>query len=51
LNALGGQGARGADLPSLMHELTEAARSLRSLADFLQEHPEALIKGRSEASP
>jgi paraquat-inducible protein B len=50
LSVLGGkEGGRDADLPALMHELTEAARSLRSLADFLQEHPEALIKGRTES--
>jgi paraquat-inducible protein B len=42
-----GNGAGGGDLPGMLHELTEAARSIRSLADFLDEHPEALLRGRT----
>lgn len=34
------------DLPAALHQLTEAARSLRSLSDYLGRHPEALIKGK-----
>jgi paraquat-inducible protein B len=34
-------------LASTLRELTEAARSIRELADYLDRHPEALIKGRS----
>jgi paraquat-inducible protein B len=34
------------DLPSALHALTQAARSVRSLADYLERHPEALIKGK-----
>jgi paraquat-inducible protein B len=34
------------DLPRLMRELTEAARSVRGLADYLDRHPEALLRGR-----
>lgn len=30
-----------------LREITEAARSIRALADFLDRHPEALIQGRS----
>jgi paraquat-inducible protein B len=30
-----------------MHEITAAARSVRELANYLDQHPEALIKGRS----
>jgi paraquat-inducible protein B len=33
---------------SLIQEATEASRSVRSLADYLDRHPEALVKGRSE---
>lgn len=29
-----------------LYEVTEAARSVRSLADYLDRHPEALVKGR-----
>jgi paraquat-inducible protein B len=38
----------GSDLPRLMRELTEAARSVRTLADYLDRHPEALLRGRRE---
>jgi paraquat-inducible protein B len=34
----------------LMREVGEAARSIRLLADFLDKHPEALIRGRSSQS-
>jgi paraquat-inducible protein B len=35
-----------------MQELGRAARSLRVLADYLERHPEALIRGKvQEASP
>jgi paraquat-inducible protein B len=35
------------DLDRLMPQLTDAARSIRALADLLSRHPEALIKGRT----
>jgi paraquat-inducible protein B len=34
------------DLQRLMAQLTDAVRSIRSLADLLARNPEALIKGR-----
>ncbi len=34
-------------LTELLQELTEAARSIRLLADYLEENPEALIQGKS----
>ncbi len=34
------------DLSILMQELGAAARSLRVLADYLERHPEALLKGK-----
>jgi hypothetical protein len=43
---MGGQSAQNADLPRLISELTDAARSVRALADYLDEHPEALVRGR-----
>jgi len=30
-----------------MQELARAARSLRTLADYLEQHPEALIRGKT----
>lgn len=35
------------DLTRLMEQLTDAARSIRLLADFLDQHPEALVRGRT----
>jgi paraquat-inducible protein B len=37
------------ELPNALREMSGAARSLRSLADYLDRHPEALIKGKSPA--
>lgn len=34
-------------LGNAMYELTRAARSLRELADYLDQHPESLLRGRS----
>ena len=46
---VGGNGeSQNRDLPSTLHALTQAARSVRALADYLQRHPEALIKGKPE---
>ena len=42
----GNSAPTGTDLPRMMRELTEAARSVRGLADYLDRHPEALIRGR-----
>ena len=44
---LSGEGApQDASLPGAIQQLTEAARSIRSLTDYLGRHPEALIKGK-----
>jgi len=42
-----GVARQDSDLPSAIHQMTEAARSLRSLADYLERHPESLLKGKS----
>jgi len=47
---MGNTAPTGTDLPRLMRELTEAARSVRGLADYLDRHPEALLRGRKEDS-
>ncbi len=36
------------DVQVLVHELGAAARSFRALADYLERHPEALLKGKSQ---
>ncbi len=38
------------DLDRLLPELTDTARSLRVLADLLERHPEALLRGRTDQS-
>lgn len=35
-------------LQNALREVSEAARSLRQLGDYLERHPEAIIRGRSE---
>jgi paraquat-inducible protein B len=36
-------------LGNTVQEITEAARAVRSLADYLDRHPEALVRGRGGA--
>lgn len=43
---LGSGAAANVDLPRLMEQLGAAARSIRELADYLDRHPESLIRGR-----
>lgn len=46
-STLSGEGAaQDASLPDAISQLTEAARSIRSLADDLKRHPESLIRGK-----
>jgi paraquat-inducible protein B len=45
-NLLGKDSATRADLGVALDEFAKAARSLRILADYLQQHPESLIKGK-----
>lgn len=42
----GGNAPASTDLPQLMNELSQAARSVRELADYLNRHPDALLRGR-----
>ena len=37
----------GAELSNTLQEVTRAARGLRGLADYLERHPEALIRGKA----
>jgi len=36
------------DATAMMNEIARAAQSLRILSDYLEQHPEALIKGKKE---
>lgn len=45
---LSGDAGLQQDLRQTLGELEQAGRSLRSLADYLQRHPEALIRGRRD---
>jgi hypothetical protein len=49
---LGGSGAsQDASIPGAIRQLTDAARSIRELADFLERHPESLLEGKAKESP
>jgi paraquat-inducible protein B len=39
------------ELRDALQEITRAARSLRLLADFLERHPESLLRGKSKEKP
>ena len=42
----GPNAAQDANLPAAIGQVTEAARAIRTLADYLGRHPEAVIKGK-----
>jgi paraquat-inducible protein B len=46
-NAVGDEGEHSGDLAGTLRELKEAARSLHVLTDYLDNHPESLIQGKS----
>jgi paraquat-inducible protein B len=48
---LGSRSSSGGDLSRLIRELTDTARSIRALTDYLDRHPESLIRGRKEDLP
>ena len=39
------------DLRNALEEVTKAARSLRILLDYLEQHPESLLRGKTEVKP
>jgi paraquat-inducible protein B len=43
---LGSDGSNTDNLPDTIRQLGEAARSIRTLTDYLSRHPEALIRGK-----
>ena len=46
--ALSGDGPFQLDLRDTMREVSRAAQSLRQLGDYLEQHPESLIRGKKE---
>ena len=48
---LGQDAALQTDLRETLRQVTRAAESLRTLADYLERHPEALIRGRQAVEP
>jgi paraquat-inducible protein B len=50
-HTLGGDATSQNDLQSTLRELTDTARSVRALADYLDRHPEALVRGKQEEKP
>jgi paraquat-inducible protein B len=48
--ALSSEGPVQGDLRETLIEVTKAAETVRSLADYLERHPESLIRGRREGS-
>lgn len=52
VQSLMGNGVAGnSDVPQLLDEVTRAVRSIRDLADYLDRHPEALLRGRGKDHP
>jgi len=43
---MGGGASQTGNLKTAVHELTETARSIKSLANYLDEHPEAVLSGK-----
>lgn len=50
-NLLGRDAPAQQDLRDALQEITRAARSVRVLVDYLERHPEALIRGKTEEKP
>ena len=50
LALLGNDPRSSTDLARTMSELKDAARSVRVLADMLERHPEALLRGKSDSA-
>jgi paraquat-inducible protein B len=48
--AIGPDSAIATQLPGLLQQVNEAVRSIRELTDYLDRHPEALLRGRHEGA-
>jgi paraquat-inducible protein B len=45
---LDADGTTRTELNRLLIELTEAAKSIRTLADYIEQHPESIVFGKDE---
>jgi len=50
-NLLGKNAPAQQELRDALLEITRAARSLRVLTDYLERHPESLLRGKTEEKP
>jgi paraquat-inducible protein B len=50
-NLLGKNAPAQQELRDALQEITRAARSLRVLSDYLERHPESLLRGKTEEKP
>ena len=48
---LGPDSPASVELKRLLREMADAARAIRSMAEYLEQHPEALIRGKGEGEP
>jgi paraquat-inducible protein B len=49
--SIGGESGQTPDITRAIDEIANAARSIRILADYLDRHPEAFLRGRSASHP
>jgi paraquat-inducible protein B len=47
----GGNSQVRRDLTDLIRQLQDTARSIRQLTDFVERHPEAMIRGKAGTTP
>ncbi len=50
-NLLGSDAPAQQDLRDALQEIGRAARGIRVLADYLERHPETLIRGKAQEKP
>jgi paraquat-inducible protein B len=46
-NSYGSDSQIRGELSSLLKQLRDAARSVRTLADYLEQHPDSLVRGKA----
>ncbi|NDE56230.1 MAG: hypothetical protein EB071_05065, partial [Gammaproteobacteria bacterium] len=51
LSSVGALTEPDAELQRTLHDLSDAAKAIRRLADAIERHPDALLMGRDQAEP